>query len=305
MARKPNPEPVPHSDTMNTAALAEGSVALTEAHRRSAEISERFGDGSPYERSRVVNEARFYMGQSAEAMLELGKRLIQLKENEPHGEFVEILTERLGIQPRSAQLMMQASAKYLSPALESKAKSVSLLGRSKLFDLMAEADDDIEQLADGGTLAGHTLDEMASMTRRELQAALAEARKANAAKDKVIQSKSTKLDKLEEQLAGRQNATMDEAEGAQVEALRTATLDAEHALLMLLATVDETISAPATQAAETCARSSLDYLVQRMVDACLERAITVDLAERVSPMWAAPLEEAAARGGSTPRRARK
>lgn len=305
MARKPNPDPVPHGDTMNTGALAEGSLALNEAHQRSTEIAERFGDGSPYERSRVVNEARFYMGQSAEAMLELGKRLIQIKENEPHGEFTEIVTERLGIAERSARLMMQAAAKYLSPALAAKRQPVAALGRSKLFDLMAEADDDIEQLADGGTLAGHTLDEMASMTRKELQAALAEAKKANAAKDKVIQSKSSKLDKLEEQLAGRQNATMDEAEGAQVEELRTATLNAEQALLMLLATVDETISAPATQAAETCARSSLDYLVQRMVDACLERAITVDLAERVSPMWAAPLEEAKERGGSTPRRARK
>ncbi len=33
----------------------------------------RFGDGLPYERERIVHEARFYMAQSAEAMLEAGR----------------------------------------------------------------------------------------------------------------------------------------------------------------------------------------------------------------------------------------
>ncbi len=305
MARKPNPDPVPHGDQMNTAALKEGSKALTELSKRSAEIVERFGDGLAYDRSRVVSEARFFMAQAAEGILQTGKRLILLKEHEPHGSWQDIVVNELHMSARTAQVAMQAAAKFLSPALASKAQTYALLGTSKLLDLVSEPDDDLAELAEGGTLAGHTIDDIQAMSVRELRTALSDARKAAAAKDKVIQNKSTKLDKLEEQLAGRQNATMEEAEAAQVEELRMRTLEAENALLMLLAAVDETIGAPATQSAETCARSSLDYLVQRMVDACLERAITVDLAERVSPMWAAPLEEAKARGGSTPRRSRK
>ncbi|MDE8666932.1 hypothetical protein PUN16_030700 [Pseudomonas aeruginosa] len=62
----------------------------------SAEAAAQFGDGLLYDRIRVVNEARFYMAQSAEAMLEAGKRLIVLKEHEPHGEFTQIVTEQLG-----------------------------------------------------------------------------------------------------------------------------------------------------------------------------------------------------------------
>lgn len=291
--RKPNPDPVAQGDTMQTEVLDADSAALTAVSARSTEIADRFGDGEPYERKRVVSEARFYMGQSAEAMLELGKRLIQLKENEPHGDFIEIITERLGIAERSGRRMMEAAAKYLSPALAAKRSSVTVLGRSKLFDLMSEADSDIAELAEGGTLAGKTLDEMASMTRRELQAALQDERKKNAAKDKVIQSKSSKLDKLEEELAAREAAPLEEAEELQLTDLRNRTLGAETALQQLLVLVDEVTTNPATQATEVAARHSLDYLVQRIVDGCLARGITVDLAERVTPIWAAPIEDAA------------
>ncbi|RVU49526.1 DUF3102 domain-containing protein [Rubrivivax rivuli] len=299
--RKPSPEPAAHTDMLHRENLAADSAALTEVSQRSLEVSRRFGDGTPYDRARIVGQARFFMAASAEAMLELGKCLIQIKENEPYGDFTQIVTEQLGIGARSAQRMMNAAVKYLSPALAAKATTLSLLGKAKLFDLMDEADEDLAELAEGGTLAGIELDEMKTMSVRELRAALAEARKKLDAKDKVIQSKSAKLDKLEEEAATRRDATMEEAEAAQVEELRFLTLSAEECLLRLLASVDEVINAPATEAAEKCARHSLDYLVQRVVDGCMARGITVDLAERVSPIWAKPLEDAAA----APRRGRK
>lgn len=302
--RKPAFDPVAQTDSLDHAALDAAGSALNEVSARSLEVSQRFGDGTPYERSRVVSEARFYMGQSAEAMLELGMRLIQIKENEPHGDFTEIVTERLGIGERSARRMMQAAVRFLNPALESKrsAPAVLALGKAKLLELLGEPDDAIEALADGGTLAGKTLDDIQAMSSRELRAALAEARKKLDAKDKVIQSKSAKLDKLEEEAAALRDAPMDEAEARQVNELRDHTLAAEEALLRLLVAVDEVTSVPATEAAEKCARHSLDYLVQRIVDGCLQRGITVDLAERVSPIWAAQLEAAAA---AAPRRGRK
>ena len=39
------------------------------------EIDQKFSDGLPYDQNRIINECRFYMAQSAEAMLEAGKRL--------------------------------------------------------------------------------------------------------------------------------------------------------------------------------------------------------------------------------------
>lgn len=278
------------TDVLDRTTLAKDSAALTELGRRSTEIAQRFGDGSPYERSRLVGETRFYMGQSAEAMLEVGKRLVQLKENEPHGDFTEIVTEQLGLGLRTAQAMMQAAVKFLSPALASKAQSVALLGRSKLFDLMTESDEDIDALASGGTLAGKTLTDMQAMTRKELQAALVEARKNADAKDKVIKAKSAKLDKIEEDAAARRNATMEEAEAYQLGELRTTTLAVENAVVRMLAAIDEVMNRPATDAAAKNARFSLDYTVQRLADGCLARGIAVDLAKKFSPIWADQIE---------------
>jgi hypothetical protein len=291
--RKPAPAPQLQHHVVNHDAIAADAAALTTVSARSMEVSEAYGDGIPYDQHRLVSEARFFMTQAADAFLELGKRLVQIKENEPHGEFTRVVTQSLGLELHVAQRAMRAAVKYLAPRLAGKVTSLAQLGKSKLLELAMTDDDELEALAEGGTVAGLTLPDMASMSVRELRLALADSRKAADAKDKVIKAKSQKLDKLEEQIALREHAPMAEAEALQVEDLRSRTLDAEAALLRLLACVDEVMGQPATAAAETCARQSLDYLVQRIVDGCAERAISVDLAERVSPIWAAPLEQAA------------
>lgn len=174
-------------------AIATSSQQMVE---HSTQVMATFGDGLPYERMRIVHEARFYMAQSAEAMLEAGKRLVILKEHEPHGDFAEILENQLGIEVRIAQKMMQASMKFLSPRLESKAKSISLLGKTKMYDLMLLDDEVIENLADGGSVAGMSLDDIDRMTSRELRKALRDAREDNSAKSQVIADKSSKIDEL-------------------------------------------------------------------------------------------------------------
>lgn len=294
--RKPNPEPEAQRDTLNTEALTEDSAALTQLASRNADIVERFGDGHPYERGRVLSEVRFFMAQASEGILQTGKRLILIKEHEPHGEWTEIVTQQLGMNKRTAQVAMQVAAKFLAPALASKSAAYALLGTSKLLDLVAEPDEDLAELAEGGTLAGHTIDEVRAMSVKELRAALTDARKAIDAKDKVIKAKSKKLDDLDEAAAMREHAPLDEQESAQLFSLRDTTLEAESCLQRLLVTVDEVSANPVTEAAGTAARQSLDYLVQRIVDGCLSRGITVDLAERLSPIWAEPIEAAAKAG---------
>ena len=85
-------------ELMEDAPLSDGlNVNLNAMTEHRLEIMQQFGDGLPYERDRIVHETRFYMAQSAEAMLEAGKRLVILKENEPHGDFTEIVTGQLEI----------------------------------------------------------------------------------------------------------------------------------------------------------------------------------------------------------------
>lgn len=160
-------------------------------------VDMQFGDGLVYDRTRVVLEARFFMAQSAEAMLEAGKRLILLKEHEPHGEFVQIAESSLNLDLRSAERMMKAALKYLSPALASKSTTLSTLGKSKLFELMTLDDDVIAELADGGTVANIDLDEIDRMSVRELRAALRGAKEDASAKDRLLADKNRKLDELQ------------------------------------------------------------------------------------------------------------
>ncbi len=283
-------------DPLTPANLAGKAAALNADASRSMEIAERFGDGIPYERERVVGEAKFYMATSGHAMLEAGKRLILLKENEPHGEFTEIVTERLGLGIRTAQNMMAAAAKYLSPRLQSKAQALALLGPTKLFDLMAESDEALDALAEGGTLAGKELDDIQAMTSRELKAALVEARKTLAAKDAVIAKKDDKINRLAEAAELKRQGTVDEREAHAMETLRSSYLAAEGAVLMLLADVDRGLAEGPTETAKIAARQTIDLLVQRIVDACLERGIAVDLAERVSPIYMQEVQQMAAAG---------
>jgi len=174
-----------------------------------------------YDRHRIVGELKFYMSQSAEAMLEAGKRLIELKDNEPHGEFERIVEQELHLEVRTAQKMMKAAIKFMSPQLESKANALSLLGKTKLFELMSEDDGELAELADGGKLAGMTLDDIDRMTTRELKAklrktetdAFEELKKLRGeldAKDRKLKSRAEEISELKDKLDDKKVRQVDE-----------------------------------------------------------------------------------------------
>ncbi len=196
MARKPISTQT--IDVIDGAVPDNLSIELNEISQHRIAVMDQFGDGLPYERSRIVNEAKFYMAQSTEAMLEVGKRLTILKECEPHGEFENIVRNGLGIPERTAQRIMQAAIKFLSPTLESKAPTLALLNKSKLFELMTEDDEELAELAEGGTVAGLTLDDIDRMSVRELRKALRESKEDLAASRKLNAEKSQEINELKE-----------------------------------------------------------------------------------------------------------
>lgn len=186
----------------------------------SAEVCARFGEGLPYDRERVIGEARFYMGAAAEAMLEAGKRLILLKEHEGHGKFLELITDRLGLGERSARLMMQAATKFLTPQLAASTSKLAALGKTKLYDLMLEDDEELAALAEGGTLAGLELDDIDRMTSRELRKALREAREDREAQSQVMASKNRALDEVRQELEKTRRQVQAMSADEQARALR-------------------------------------------------------------------------------------
>lgn len=290
--RKPlNPTP-PVEDKTDYAAVKKAALAADVLAARSAEIAERYGDGVAYDRERVVTEARYLMSQSAEAMLEAGKRLIQIKENELHGEFTQIVEVRLGLGTRTARAMMQAAAKYLSPALESKRQSIAVLGKSKLFDLMVESDEDIAELSEGGTIAGKTLDEMQAMSRSELRTALTEARQTLESRQKLLDKANAKADRLKEKIDRPYVPTEDSVARNKVEAEAldelTGCINGAEVEFARLAGVAGGLQASSAEAVRTRALQAVQYLVVRMRDIVLEHGLEVtvdDDALGVRPAW--------------------
>lgn len=197
MARKPTEMQV--VEPLNGVVPDGLHVDLNAITQHRVAIMEQFGEGLPYDRNRIVHEARFYMAQSAEAMLEAGKRLVILKENEPHGEFINILESELNIEARVARRMMQASLKFLGLEGElPKRSTLSVLGKGKLYELMVLDDEDLDSLADGGTVAGATLDDIDRMSVRELRKALRESKEDLAASRKLNAEKSQEINELKE-----------------------------------------------------------------------------------------------------------
>ncbi|EBR3877707.1 DUF3102 domain-containing protein [Salmonella enterica subsp. arizonae] len=196
MARKPVSTQI--IDVIDGAAPDNLSVELNEISQHRVTIMEQFGEGLPYDRERIVHETKFYMAQSAEAMLEVGKRLVILKESEGHGNFTNIVTDQLGLAERTARLIMQAALRYTSPALESKRQTFAVLDKSKLFELMTEDDESLAELAEGGTVAGLTLDDIDRMSVRELRKALRESKEDLSASRKLNAEKSQEINELKE-----------------------------------------------------------------------------------------------------------
>lgn len=184
------------------------------------EIQKIYGDNLPYDRTRITNETKFYMSQSAEAMLEAGKRLVLLKEHEEHGNFIKILDQELGLPPRTAQAMMQASVKFLKLE-DSKRQTFADLGRSKLFALMSQDDEKLEALAEGGTVAGLTLNEVDKMSVRELKKALKEAKEDQDAVRKISSDKDKKINELAEKLEKAEAKKKKEVEKIKLEESET------------------------------------------------------------------------------------
>ncbi|EJW6141588.1 DUF3102 domain-containing protein [Salmonella enterica] len=277
-------EDAPVSDGLN--------VSLNAMTEHRLEIMQQFGDGLPYERDRIVHETRFYMAQSAEAMLEAGKRLVILKENEPHGDFIDIVESQLSLSKRTAQVMMQASLKYLSPKLEPKAQALALLGKTKLFELMTEDDEDLVELADGGTIAGMSLDDIDRMTSRELKAALREARETSAAQQRVLADKNEKIDSLSTKLEkkSRIQPPKPDEEVKKLRAEVTAlAVEAESAIAVRLSSAFETLCAYCAENMIDTPRDFMAGLVCQLESTARSLRSTFDLPDEptgnAAPSW--------------------
>ena len=168
------------------------------AMQQMQQVVKTYGDNLPYSYDRVLNECAFFIEASAKAAIELGKRLILLKEMEGHGNFIKALNT-LGLSNGTAHNVMKVAAK-LSNFQTSGNLLDNIKSRSKVFELMILDDGELKELSEGGTVAGLKLDDVDRMSVRELRIALREAREIAKSKDGVLSNKNKKLDEMEGKL---------------------------------------------------------------------------------------------------------
>ncbi len=138
------------------------------------------------------------MRRTAEAMLQVGLGLLVLKEACRHGEFTARL-EVLGFEPTVARRYMQVARK-ISNRATSRVLLNAVESQSKLLELIVLDDEQLEELELTGQTGELKLDDIATMSIKELRAALRESREKIADKDRVLAGKNTKIDELDQQL---------------------------------------------------------------------------------------------------------
>lgn len=135
------------------------------------------------------------MRRSVEACLEVGRGLVVLKAACPHAQFLPRL-DVLGLDRHVAARFIQAATKFSNvPTSAHLTKAIG--NQSKLFEMLVLDDEAIEELATSGQTGELTLDDVATMSVKELRAALREERQERQAGDKVREDLSKKLTKLQ------------------------------------------------------------------------------------------------------------
>jgi hypothetical protein len=135
------------------------------------------------------------MRRSVEACIEVGRGLTVLKAACPHGQFASRL-DVLGIDGSVARRFIQAAMKFSNRALtHDLTKAIG--NQTKLFEMLILDDEQIEELAELGQTGELTLDDVATMSVKELRSALRDERQERQAGDKVREDLSKKLTKLQ------------------------------------------------------------------------------------------------------------
>ena len=136
---------------------------------------------------------RLYQRRTIEDLFELGKRLLLLKEQTQHGEFISRV-ELLGFDKSLARKLMVATLKFSKVETSPLLKTVK--SQSKLLELIVLDDSDIEIIEDGGSIGDVNLDSIETMSVRELKKALRDAKADIDAKEQVIKTKDQKANEL-------------------------------------------------------------------------------------------------------------
>jgi hypothetical protein len=188
---EPSPETVDIIQA-NHAAFQQVVMLQSEAAETAQAVAVQFGYQGAVTVEALECEIRHHQRRSVEAVLELGKCLLVLKELTGHGGFIERV-ETLGFSRQMAHKFMTATVKFANVASTRHLKNI---GQTKLLELLVLDDGEIDALERGEDIRGITLDEFETMTVSEMRKALREGKAIREALEKLNADKNAKIDEL-------------------------------------------------------------------------------------------------------------
>lgn len=286
-------------------------IAVSEHAQKLGILATQLGYQGSLTVGALEDEIRFYQQRTVEACMELGKRLLILKEMTPHGEFKQ-RTEMLNISYRTANRFMTTALKF------SKSDNLALLkaagNQSKLLELLVLDDEEIKELNDGGSVNDVTLDDIDRMTASELRKKLREAKTTIESqvedlktKDLVIQKKDQKANELDEKVT-KLNSPAEIAKRAEsepqllakkaLEEINTACLTMHNDTVRFVNHINsimDTVSEHSLFDIQERLESNVVALFQQIAQTSVDLGIQIDFQAMVNPEWTfAPTEESEA-----------
>ena len=136
----------------------------------------------------ITTEILYLKSKAGEAIIEIGKRLIEAKAQLEHGEWLPWLEDKVGFSDRSAQGFMRIAKEFPNP------QPVADLGVSKALQILALPPSDREAFLEEKHEVDGVEKTAYEMTRKELQEAIKAKQNADAKLDE-LKTKSEKEEK--------------------------------------------------------------------------------------------------------------
>ena len=249
---------------------------------------------------------RLYQRRTIEDLFELGKRLLLLKEQTQHGEFISRV-ELLGFDKSLARKLMVATLKFSKVETSPLLKTVK--SQSKLLELIVLDDNDIEIIEDGGSIGDVSLDTIETMSVRELKKALRDAKADIDAKEQVIKTKDQKANELlaenaklksPAQIKKRAETEQQQLTKKALEELDSACATMHNDVVRFTNNINsilDAINEHELYDIQDKLESSVVAAFQQIAQTSVELGIQIDFEAMVNPTWMATAEKSPLTGG--------
>lgn len=234
MANKPTPAPKSKEVAVEMAAIEQTmaaanqlAVATLEQNERVSALALQLNYQGSTDPGTLENSARDAIKRIGMGIFELGSYLLMLREACQHGQFMPAL-ERLGLEHEAARRYMAVSQRFSN---SSTSRNLEKLGFSKITELLPLDDGQLEELTEVGQTGELALDDVATMSVKQLRAAVRKER-AEAAKQKnQVERLTTVNTELHEEARLVKRLPADAALAKLKKEAASITADAEGAIL--------------------------------------------------------------------------